>query len=393
MLDSILTDNPSKLYSYLRNCKKAKTSNIDKLKVGDKVYEGDRVGDGFFDSMSSLKSYDLDFPLLQSKTYTQKGLLTKRLNALEASAEDFSQASEEDTALTMKRKAGVFLDKVASVDLRKNQLEQAFDKLIEHTYELVESDFSPPTPPQVMGEYLEKEMAGLLSKAELALANQEDWIIEAEKVMSQKDPAPSLPPAPASASEQPSIPPTSTTAMFRPYPELKPSLLEKETSYQEVVHFTQVWESYIVAGYGSRRNIPQEMVHIQLQPFINASWWATLLEMGIKKKTFEEIPEAIKAVANLHITLHDRRLDFLKSKRGNMAHSEFLMLLEQKIDQTSYKEWTRDQMCATLFLTYADVEMSKVVTSLINKDKLNMVELRAQIRALEATPWYKGTRD
>ena len=159
------------------------------------------------------------------------------------------------------------------------------------------------------------------------------------------------------------------------------------------MHFTQVWESYIVAGYGSRKNIPQEMVHIQLQPFINASWWATLLEMDIKKKTFEEIPEAIKAVANLHITLHDRRLDFLKSKRGNMAHSEFLMLLEQKIDQTSYKEWTRDQMCATLFLTYADVEMSKVVTSLINKDKLNMVELRAQIRALEATPWYKGTRD
>ena len=74
-----------------------------------------------------------------------------------------------------------------------------------------------------------------------------------------------------------------------------------------------------------------------------------------------------------------------------MAHSEFLMLLEQKIDQTSFKEWTRDQMCATLFLTYADVEMSKVVTSLINKDKLNMVELRAQIRALEATPLYKGT--
>ena len=135
------------------------------------------------------------------------------------------------------------------------------------------------------------------------------------------------------------------------------------------------------------------MVHIQLKHFINASWWATLLEMDIKKKTFEEIPEAIKAVANLHIMLHDRRLDFLKSKRGNMAHSEFLRLLEQKIDQTSFKEWTRDQMCGNLFLTYADVEMSKVVTSLINKDKLDMAELRAQIRALEATPWYKGTRD
>ena len=119
-------------------------------------------------------------------------------------------------------------------------------------------------------------------------------------------------------------------AMSRPYPDLKPSLLEKESSYQEVVHFTQVWESYIVAGYGSKKNIPQEMVHIQLQPFINASWWATLLEMDIKKKTVEQIPETIKAVANLHITLHDRRLDFLKSKCGNMAHSEFQMLLDRR---------------------------------------------------------------
>ena len=70
------------------------------------------------------------------------------------------------------------------------------------------------------------------------------------------------------------------------------------------------------------------MLHIQLQPFINASWWAHLLEMGIKEKTFEEIPDAIKAVASCFITLHDRRLDFLKSKRDNMAHSDFLMLLE-----------------------------------------------------------------
>ena len=47
-------------------------------------------------------------------------------------------------------------------------------------------------------------------------------------------------------------------------------------------------------------------------------------------------------------------------------------------------------MCATLFLTYANVEMSKVVTSLISKDKLDMAELRAQIRSLESSPWYKG---
>ena len=114
--------------------------------------------------------------------------------------------------------------------------------------------------------------------------------------------------------------------------------------------------------------------------------------MGIKEKTFKEIPGVIKAVASRFITLFDRRLDFLKTKRGNMAHSDFLLLLENKIDQTNFKDWSRDQMCATLFLTYADVEMSKVVTGLMNKDTLDMVELRAQIRSLESSSWYKGAK-
>ena len=144
-----------------------------------------------------------------------------------------------------------------------------------------------------------------------------------------------------------------------------------------MTHFIELWSSYIIAGYGSEKNIPQETLYIQLQPFVNASWWAQLLEMGIKEKSFEEIPGVIKAVANRFITLFDRRLDFLKSKRGNMAHSEFLLLLENKIDQTNFKDWSRDQMCATSFFTYADVEMSKVVTSLMSKEKLDMGKLRA----------------
>ena len=60
MLDTILTNNPSKLYSSLRNGKKSKSSRIEKLKVGEKVYEGSQVGDGFFESMSSLKTCDLE---------------------------------------------------------------------------------------------------------------------------------------------------------------------------------------------------------------------------------------------------------------------------------------------------------------------------------------------
>ena len=51
-------------------------------------------------------------------------------------------------------------------------------------------------------------------------------------------------------------------------------------------------------------------------------------------------------------------------------------------------------MVATLFLTFSDIEMSKVVTGLMNRDSgLDMEELRAQIRSLESSSWYKGTKE
>ena len=68
LLDMILSENSTKLYSYLRSSKMAKASRIEKLVVDKKIYTGNMVGDGFFDSMSSLKSCDmqvlLDDPFL-----------------------------------------------------------------------------------------------------------------------------------------------------------------------------------------------------------------------------------------------------------------------------------------------------------------------------------------
>ena len=58
-LHEILSDNPSSLYSYIRNCRKKSEASIDKLVVGDKTYSGKRVPDGFFDSMTSLKTCNM----------------------------------------------------------------------------------------------------------------------------------------------------------------------------------------------------------------------------------------------------------------------------------------------------------------------------------------------
>ena len=54
----ILSSNPSKIFKSIKSAKRAKASKITKLIVGDRLYLDDSVKDGFFDSISSLKSVD-----------------------------------------------------------------------------------------------------------------------------------------------------------------------------------------------------------------------------------------------------------------------------------------------------------------------------------------------
>ena len=49
-------------------------------------------------------------------------------------------------------------------------------------------------------------------------------------------------------------------------------------------------------------------------------------------------------------------------------------------------------MVGTLFLTFCDMEMGKIVTALLSKQTLDMAEMRAQVRNLEASLWYKGNK-
>ena len=57
-------------------------------------------------------------------------------------------------------------DRVSNVSVRRSQLEDAYDKLVEHFYELSETDLEPVTAPQVMAEYLNRQMLELISTAD-----------------------------------------------------------------------------------------------------------------------------------------------------------------------------------------------------------------------------------
>ena len=59
MTHSVLTSNPEKLYRFVKASNNKSSARIKSLKVGNKVYTGNSVPDGFFDSLSSLKSPDM----------------------------------------------------------------------------------------------------------------------------------------------------------------------------------------------------------------------------------------------------------------------------------------------------------------------------------------------
>ena len=58
ILDAILSTNPSATHKFLRSLKTNSVSELQKLTVNDKIYSGSSIPDGFFDSLSSLKTHD-----------------------------------------------------------------------------------------------------------------------------------------------------------------------------------------------------------------------------------------------------------------------------------------------------------------------------------------------
>ena len=59
-LHHILTNDPSKVYQSIRKGKQASSTIIQELRVGSKSYIGDSVPDGFYESLTKLKTADYD---------------------------------------------------------------------------------------------------------------------------------------------------------------------------------------------------------------------------------------------------------------------------------------------------------------------------------------------
>ena len=70
---AILSSNPSSVFHSIKATKRSSAQPVQSLKVKDKLYTGNQVPDGFYDSLSSLKAPDMS--LLQSSSEYKDNLL------------------------------------------------------------------------------------------------------------------------------------------------------------------------------------------------------------------------------------------------------------------------------------------------------------------------------
>ena len=328
------------------------------------------------------------FPKLQGKCTSAKSNLTKAMTKLEKTSKGFSGIETDAELLTKQRFARSFIEAFEKVETRKADLEDCFDNLIEHIHDMTAQDFQPNVETSAVVGSAENTCHERVEEVNIKLLEYEDLVKKAEAVLSTQNQLNNKGPGPSQVQGTPSGG-AAALPVFRAQSDLKPPPIEKSSTYREVVHFVEIFFNYLACGYSGAERIPHSMVAVQLQPFVCESWWATMVEKGIKGKSPDEAKKIIMDVAAIHIPVHDRRLDFLRSKKDGKCHSEFLRELEEKIELTDWQNWTRDQMVSTLFLTFAEIEFGKIVTEHLAKPELNMAEMRTQIRNLEASPWYK----
>ena len=106
-LSDILSTTPAAAHRSIRTSKNAATSEINNLKVGNKIYSGKNVSDGFYDSLSSLKSPDME-PLYSSLPYQETLLDYENIMKIANNATSIPPISPNDsTRLLYSLKADV----------------------------------------------------------------------------------------------------------------------------------------------------------------------------------------------------------------------------------------------------------------------------------------------
>ena len=94
-----------------------------------------------------------------------------------------------------------------------------------------------------------------------------------------------------------------------------------------------------------------------LAPFLAPSWWASIKSREVEEKTLEEILQAIMDESALVNPNHARRIEFLKARKNNSTHTDFLQRLEGRIELIEFETLKKEALLSHIFLEGSDSEM------------------------------------
>ena len=261
---------------------------------------------------------------------TAKSNQTKSLTSFENCVKDFIETETPTTPhATKRRKAKLVMEGVDKMEVKLENLRQTLEDFIVYVLGLGDEAFNAPTTPTTImvgansdADEREKAMKDKLAEHEQVIRRAE-VILSSEVILTQQ------------VVENPE---DSKFSSFRQQSDLRPQILEREATYKEALHFTEIFSNYLENGYGGSARIPQQMIAVQLQPFINPIWWSQMLLKQVKEKDLKGAMLVVLDVASDNNPVHGRRMDLLKLRRGTMNHSNWLFKLEEAMELTLYHE-------------------------------------------------------
>ena len=95
---------------------------------------------------------------------------------------------------------------------------------------------------------------------------------------------------------------------------------------------------------------------------------------GVQDRSLEEIIEALKEESSMLSPVHQRRMEFLRERRGNSTHSEFLQKLEERVELIEFEKLTKMSLVSHIFMEDSDLDMVKITTEILAKNPKGNLE-------------------
>ena len=277
-----------------------------------------------------------------------KSGLTKAIKKLEECGKEMSNLEADMATASMVRVAASLLEALDTVSKKNKEVRINRDKWLAVVVEYDPTEFEKHSKKtkELLIEDSEKDIENYEEKAEQLIRLLDKEIREAEKLLS-KSVEPKFEAGIKTSSETSEI-----WSQFKPQQNLEPLHLEQGVSHLEVTKFVEAMKTYIKVGF--RGAVPEKGVWVYIVPFLATSWWASLKAKGAQNMSLDEILKELLQESSLLCPVHQRRIEFLKEKRNNCSHSDFLRRIEERVELIEFQTLTKESLVCHIFLEEAD---------------------------------------